>query len=301
MKTHLDCIPCFFKQALEATRAAGGDETAQKKILDEISRIIPEFPLESSPPEMATIVYRLVREITGITDPFKEVKEKSNRLALDIYPELKRKVALSEDKLLTALHLAIAGNIIDYGVKNSLDVEHEIEKCLNEDFNINSVSDEDIFDYQEFKDAFSKAKSIVYIADNAGEVVFDRVLIEELNNNSSDKEIIYAVRGKPVINDALYEDACQCGVDKIVRVISSGMDAPGTIIKSCSDEFIKLYENASMIISKGQGNFETLSGEDKPIFFLFKVKCPIVAKEVGCELGSVILKSKLKHDNIRKG
>ena len=284
MKTHLSCIPCFFKQALEAARLAGADEAVQKKVLDELARSLGDFSLDYCPPRMGKIIYGLVREITGRADPFKEIKDKSNRLALALYPSLKKKVENSGDRLLTAVELAIAGNIIDYGVKNSLEVEREVEKFLNQDFNINYKNNKSRFDYQDFKHALDRVDNILYLADNAGEVVFDRVLIEEMH-----KEVIYAVKDKPIINDALAEDAHTCGIQKIARIISSGSDAPGTILDICSEEFIKIYNRAELIISKGQGNFEALNKEDKPIFFLFKVKCSVLAEEINCGLGSIVL------------
>ena len=284
MKTHLSCIPCFFKQALEAARLAGADEITQKKVLDELARSLGDFSLDHCPPRMGKIIYGLVRKITGRADPFKEIKDKSNRFALALYPDLKKKVEDSDDRLLAAVELAIAGNIIDYGVKNSLEVEKEVEKFLKQDFDLGAKSDKARFDYQQFRGALASVKSVLYLADNAGEVVFDRVLIEEMH-----KEVIYAVKDKPIINDALTEDAYACGIQKIARVISSGSDAPGTILDLCSEEFLKIYNQAELIISKGQGNFEALNKEDRPIFFLFKVKCPVLAEEIDCKLGSIVL------------
>ncbi|MCK5160724.1 MAG: DUF89 family protein, partial [Candidatus Aureabacteria bacterium] len=133
MKTYLDCIPCFFKQALEAARMAGAGERMQKKILNELAGILPEFPLTSSPPEMGRIIYGLARRVTQRDDPYLKIKEKSNQLALNIYGKLKKKISRSPDKLLMAVKLAIAGNIIDYGVKNSLNVDVELAKILNEE------------------------------------------------------------------------------------------------------------------------------------------------------------------------
>ncbi|HEC92753.1 MAG TPA: DUF89 family protein, partial [Candidatus Atribacteria bacterium] len=131
----------------------------------------------------------------------------------------------------------------------------------------------------------------IYLADNAGEVVFDRLLIEELVEELG-KEVIYVVRGKPIINDALIEDALFCGINKVAKITSSGSDAPGTILQHCSLEFIKLYQDADLIISKGQGNYESLSEEDRPIFFLFKAKCPVIARDVGCNVGDMVLVSR---------
>ncbi len=282
MRTYLDCIPCFFKQALKAARIAGANEDIQKKVLDRLASEVLNFPLSSSPPEMGGIIYRLVKEITEVEDPFKEIKEECNKIALDIYPDLKDKVAQSEDRLLTAIRFAAAGNVIDFGVNSSLVIKKEIRGVFNKDFAM--------CDYREFKEALHNTKQILYLADNAGEVVFDRILIEELN-----REVIYVVRDRPVINDALIEDAKFCGIDKIASVATNGSDAPGTILDLCSKDFLNLYAKAKLIISKGQGNFEGLVGRsDAPIFFLFKAKCPVIANDIGCKVGDIILKYNCK-------
>lgn len=289
MKTYLECIPCFFKQALEASKLAGADETMQKDVLNKLSRLIPEIHLSSTPPEMGRVIYRLVSKITGERDPFKEIKQKSNKQSLELYPELKAKIESSNDRLLTAVRLAIAGNVIDYGAGNNFVIEKEIENCLKGDFAI--------FDYGDFKETLDEAGRILYLADNAGEVVFDKVLIEEIKklDASRGRQIFYVVRDKPVINDALVEDARVCGIENVAEVVSSGSDAPGIILDLCSQEFLSLYENAGMVISKGQGNFEALSEETKPIFFLLKAKCAVIAKDIGCSFGDMILKH-----NVRK-
>lgn len=268
---------------------AGAGERMQKKVLNELAGILPEFPLTSSPPEMGRIIYGLAKRITKKDDPYLEIKEKSNKLALGIYDKLKKKVSCSHDRLLMAVKLAIAGNIIDYGVKNSLNVNVELARILNEENKAIKKETKSIFDYAGFKSALRRAKTILYLADNAGETVFDRILIEEIKKIDRDKKIVYAVKEKPVINDALVEDACVCGIDKLAEVISSGSDAPGTVLSLCSIDFLKIYEKSDMVISKGQGNFEALSREKRPIFFLFMAKCPVIAMDVGCDVGDIIL------------
>jgi len=288
MKTYLDCIPCFYRQALDAARIAGADELIQKKIIDELSKLIPDFSLEASPPEMGRAIYSLVGKISGVKDPFKEIKENSNKFALKLYPKLKQEINNSEDRLLTAVRLSIAGNVIDYGVKNSLNVEEEVNKIFNRDFKNDNENRKTVFRYQEFKEILSKVNHVIYLADNAGEVVFDRLLIEELTEKLG-KQLIYVVRDKPIINDALIEDAIFCGINKVAKITSNGSDAPGTILKYCSPEFMELYQDAELIISKGQGNYESLSEEDKSIFFLFRAKCPVIAKDIGCNVGDMVL------------
>jgi len=281
MKTYLDCISCFFRQGLDAARMTTEDEKIQKKILDEIAMIVPKFPLNSTPPEMGRIIHKIVCKFTNSSDPYKKVKDKYNKEALKFYPELKKKTREAKDPLLVAIKIAIAGNVIDFGVnevKNKIDIEKELKNTLKQD--------SAIFDYDKLKNFLEKTEEILYLGDNAGEIVFDRILIEELQ-----KKVIYVVREKPIINDVTIEDALFAGIDKIAKVISSGCDAPGTILRYCSKEFLNHYYKAELIISKGQGNYETLSEEKRPIFFLLKAKCPIIAKDLGCRVRDIILKT----------
>jgi len=293
MRTYLDCIPCFFRQALDAARMAGVNEAGQKRILDELSKLIKKIPLTASPPEIGRSVYKLVAKVSGKSDPFKKIKRTSNRSALKLYPRLRKTVNSSRDRLLTAIELAIAGNVIDYGVKSSLDINREMKKIYEEDLEFIKRESRAVFDYRQFRNTLKRTDAILYLADNAGEVVFDRILIEELVREEG-KRVVYVVKGAPVINDALTEDAFACGIGDYAQIVSSGSDAPGTVLRFCSREFLALYESSKMIISKGQGNFEALSEENRPIFFLFKVKCPVVAGDIGANLGDVVLQSGFK-------
>ncbi|OGX07583.1 MAG: hypothetical protein A2Y06_07350 [Omnitrophica WOR_2 bacterium GWA2_37_7] len=289
MRTYLDCIPCFMKGALEMARLFDGNEIVHKEILDEVARMIPGFSLICSPPEMSRIIHNAIGRRFGDKDIYRNIKKESNQKALALYPRLKEKVESSKNRLLTAVEIAIAGNVIDYAAKNTLNIADEIEKIFTNEFaDINKT----VFDYEEFKKELNNAKRVLYLADNAGEVVFDRVLIEEI---PYDKAIIFAVRDKPVINDALIEDAQECGLDNRAKIISSGVDAPGTVLKYCSKEFLEIYKNADLIISKGQGNYEALSQERENIYFLFRAKCPVIAKHAEVGLGDIVLKKGNDH------
>ena len=277
MRTYLDCIPCFFNQALRAGRIATGDETKLKMLLDEIGTMLSDIPLESTPPETGMLIYEKVREITGVLDPYKELKRENTEKALALYDSLKHKVEKSNDRLLTAIRIAIAGNVIDFGVNRKFDIENELDKMLNKDFAI--------FDYDKFKHYLDKTNEILYIGDNAGESVFDRILIEETK-----KPAIYVVRAMPVINDVTYEDAVQAGIDKVASILSSGTSAPGTVLETCNAEFKEIYKKSEFVISKGQGNYEGLSDESHPIFFLLKAKCRVIADDIGVNEGDIVLK-----------
>ncbi|MFH1873762.1 MAG: ARMT1-like domain-containing protein [Pseudomonadota bacterium] len=289
MKAYVDCIPCFFRQALEAAKIAGANEAQQKQVLDELAKHLPEINMHLPPPQTAKMFYNLIKEISKNPDPYLEQKKRSNELALAAYPMLQKRLAKTENKLKLAVELAIAGNLLDFGVKNSLNVDAELEKILTEENEAIQNEQPGLFDFEAFKQTLKQAKTILYLGDNAGEIVFDRILIEQILNLYPDKNIIFAVKEKPIINDALKADAIFCGLDKLTSIISSGSDVPGTVLTLCFPEFRDIFYQADLVISKGQGNFETLSETQRTIFFLFKAKCPVVAKHMNCKLGDVIL------------
>jgi len=276
MKTYLECIPCFFKQALFAARAATDDEAVLKRVLDGVARLVPGIPLDQPPPETARGVYAAVREATGVSDPFRGHKDESITRALALYGEMKDTVDRADDPLQAAVRIAIAGNVIDLGADPDFDVERELREVQQKELGID--------DYDAFREAVASARTVLYLGDNAGETVFDRLLIEAMG-----KDTVYAVRDTPIINDATVEDALRSGVGEVARVVSSGCDAPGTILRRCSPEFREIFDTADLIVSKGQGNFETLSDVDAPIFYLLKTKCPVIAQHLGTHNGDLVL------------
>jgi uncharacterized protein with ATP-grasp and redox domains len=281
MKTYLDCIPCFFRQALAAARMSTDDETIHRRVLNSVSTMIPDLALDITPPEIAQKVYRVVYEITGNNDPYIEVKKLANRTAISFYPRMKEIVDNSNETLETACRLAIAGNAIDLGAQAEFGsiysiIEDSVGYQLDQEH------------YRKFKESVGQSSLILYIADNAGEIVFDRILIEQLLKIKKSK-IVFVVREKPIINDATLEDALQVGLDKVATIISNGSDAPATILSQCSPEMLGYYRAADLIISKGQGNYESLSARFENIFFLFKVKCRVIARDSGLDVGSLVL------------
>ncbi|RKX55956.1 MAG: hypothetical protein DRP50_01495 [Thermotoga sp.] len=277
MKTFLDCIPCFFTQALRTARTVTDDEKVIKRVLDELGTMIKDISLDSSPPETGRVVYHLISEITGERDPYQEVKKNHIDKALSLYDSLKELVKKSNDNLLTAVKFAIVGNIIDLGAVREFDIEGEINGISESEFAIS--------DYVKFKKCLEDADDILYLGDNAGESVFDKILIEEMK-----KPTKYVVRDAPIINDVTYEDAVRSGIDEVAAIISSGSDAPGVVLDLCSDDFKKTFRDAKFIISKGQGNYEALSEEKYPIFFLLRAKCPVIARDLGVTVGDIVLK-----------
>jgi uncharacterized protein with ATP-grasp and redox domains len=277
MRTYLDCLPCMMYQALRAGRTVTSDEGKIRKILDKTGDMIKHIPMENPPPMAGEAIYRFAKEISGLNDPYKEMKRSNIQEVLSLYPELKEIVKRSADPLLTAIRIAIAGNVIDLGINDKFNIERDVREILKQDFAI--------LDYRAFRYQLTKADSILYLGDNAGESVFDKILIEELG-----KPVIYVVRENPIINDVTYQDALDSGLDEISEIISSGSSAPGTILSLCNEEFLLRFRNSNFIISKGQGNYEGLSNVKRPVFFLLKIKCHIIARDLKVKEGDIVLK-----------
>jgi uncharacterized protein with ATP-grasp and redox domains len=274
VRTYLNCIPCFVRQALEASLMATKDRAMQEKALKKVLSELGKTSFKGKiPSDIAHKVHCIVREVTRNKDPYKKLKEEYNKKALKMYSGLKRMA-----RLLTATKLAIAGNIIDFGPGSEFDLEKTIEEVLAQDFAI------DHFD--RFGRVLQKSKRVVYLGDNAGEIVFDRILLEELK----DREITFFVKGGPIINDATIEDAKFAEINKIAKIRTVSNGEPGTGLRRNSKSFINLLKSADIVISKGQGNYEALSEVNANIFFLLKVKCPTIARDIGVKIGDIVVK-----------
>jgi uncharacterized protein with ATP-grasp and redox domains len=276
MKISLECIPCLLRQSLEAARFVTDDTAVHEQIVRHVLRMVAEMDLNQPPPVVARAVHRRLREMTGVEDPYRTPKARFNRLAMSMLPDLAAEVERALDPLLAAARLAIAGNMIDLGANWNV-TEAEVHEALGR-----SLSEPFVGNWEEFREAVADARDILYLADNAGEIVLDRLLIQELGC----QRITLAVRGSVVINDATLLDAEEAGLHELVEVIDNGSDAPGTILEECNAAFRKRFSEADLIIAKGQGSFETLSDVEGNIFFLFKVKCPVIASHVGLAAGT---------------
>lgn len=280
METYLDCIPCFIRQALGAVTMVTDDTRQHEAVIRKVLAMAAGMDLTQTPPVMAQQIHRMVRELAKDNDPYRDVKRQFTLFALKLLPGMETVVSESQDPIGSAVRLAIAGNVIDFGVTADLS-EDRVEKELNRSLSC----DIDPYQLDLFKEEIAKADNVLYLTDNAGEIVFDRLLIEQINP----EKVIVAVKGFPVINDATREDARMAGLDTMVRVIDNGTDIPGTDLENGSDALKKQFKKADLIISKGQGNYETLSGVTKNIFFILKAKCPVIAKDLQCSVGSMIL------------
>lgn len=271
MKTTLDCLPCFLKQTLQAARLATDDQQLQKEILDQIAILLPNLNFDLSPPENSILVYDTIAQVSGCKDPFASIKDTSNMLGQSLTQQVQKNINTAKDPLYTACLYSVAGNIIDYGSNHEFDTEDVINNCLNQQFILN--------DYKQFQPQLDQAKTLLYLGDNSGEIVFDTLVIKQLQKQFPELQITFVVKQRPIINDALMEDATTCGMLDLCPVIDNGTGCPGSPLKQCSSEFNDHFNNADIIISKGQGNFETLS-EQKGLYFLLICKCPVVGEHL---------------------
>jgi uncharacterized protein with ATP-grasp and redox domains len=233
---------------------------------------------ELNSPDFARNLHNLLRNYTLNSDPYKSEKRKYNDLALSLLPELESIVMQSENPFITALRLSIAGNIIDFAANDNFNLQATLDRVLRSGFAIDNS--------ESLKKAVERADSVLFLGDNAGEIVFDKLFITTINHPN----LIYVVRGAPVINDATLEDAEYVGMGEVAKVISNGYDAPSTIVRKSSDEFKHFFNKADLIISKGQGNLEGLLHlNDKRIFFLLMVKCNVMAEFLKVEKDSFVV------------
>jgi uncharacterized protein with ATP-grasp and redox domains len=263
------------KQARSLGQLVAADESAQRRLCDVAGHFITTVDTKLSPPENAIALYAAFGRVLGSDDPFARVKQEGNELALSLREEIRGKIEAADDPLRAAVRAVIGGNIIDYAAQHSFDAVQTMQDCFARDFVVD--------DYPALRAAVGNGRRVLYLCDNCGEIVFDCLLIEQLLRLGC--HVTAAVRGGLIINDATLDDARLCGMDQLCPVISSGIACPGTPLALCSPEFQTQFHAAEVIISKGMGNFETLSETAAPIFFLFTVKCGQVAQHLTERLG----------------
>lgn len=279
MRILLDCVPCFARQALDAVTEAVEDPVRRETILRRLLHQIAEGDWSTSPPAMAQRLHRSIRQELGNPDPYRKIKDRMNDIAAQLVPAMRQRIDAHPDPREAAVRVAIGGNLLDVGAKTQIAAEElpvHLETIWGQPL---------CGDLNGLFLAAERAHSILFLADNAGEIYFDRLLIERL---PAEKITIF-MRGSPVLNDATLVDAESAGLPELAPVLDNGSDAPGTILEDCSAAFQGWFERADLIIAKGQGNYETLSEVDKDIYFLFTVKCPLVADRVGEPVGSLVV------------
>ncbi len=278
MEIFLDCLPCFLRQVLEASRLATDKIDIQEEIMRETIQLISNYEDYKYSPEIGRDMHQIVKKYTGISDPFRHIKNENIENAIEIYPFLKCFLYKKTDRLYWALKISATGNVIDSAIYRDINIKESVERELEKKFSI--------CDIEQLERKLRTAKNLLIIGDNAGETIFDRVLVEELLNLN----ITYAVRSEAIINDATIDDARDSGLEHCTKLVSTGCNAPGLILDECSEEFLQIFYEADIVISKGQGNYETLSDQKRKMFFLLKAKCPVVSNRLGVDVNDYVLK-----------
>ena len=276
VQSKAECDQCFMRQATDAASRCRLSTAQNETLLQRVKAELEQFTSDATPPVRASRIHALIREVSANPDPYLQAKHESTKHALSLYPQLKNMLSEAADPLDMAVRLAIAGNIIDLGVASEYDLEASIERVLKTAPAINHMA--------QLKAAIERATTILYLADNAGETVMDRLLIETIN-----KPVTYVVKGGPAVNDATREDAIAAGIDQVAEIIDNGAATLGTLLDQCSEEFVEQFERAELIIAKGMANYEGLTGTNAPIFFLFQVKCAVIGAHMGVPEKSIIV------------
>ncbi len=276
-----ECLVCLFNQALRVSKAIGCDEDCSSKILKKAAFEISNFSLNQTPPEAAAVLYPKISKIVQKEDLYEQKKIESTNKAFKFIDFIKENINSSSDKIDSALRAATAGNVIDFATEISFEIDKEIEKIFKANFAI------------DHKDLFSKklknSKSLLIIGDNVGEHVFDKIMIETIKDIYPNLDIFYLVRGKPIINDVTVVEAHEIDLDKVCQIVDSGVETPGFIYEKANKKAKNLYDSCDLVLAKGMGNFECMEEyKDERLFFLFKVKCSVVAEKIGKNIGDLI-------------
>ncbi|MGZ7066847.1 MAG: damage-control phosphatase ARMT1 family protein [Methanobacterium sp.] len=285
MKAYYECAPCFLRQAKEALDLATDEEAVKMVVMEELVKIVcRDFNPQAVSNEIGTKIHRIIKDKTGNEDPYILEKRKGNEIALKFLPRI-RKIIEVNHELETYAKAAIVGNLIDFGALGvDYDVETGIISNMGSDIALNHVS--------ELEKELKNVKSVLYLADNNGEIVFDKLFIQKLTEY--DVDVTVALKERPILNDACVEDAEQIGLDKVAKLVSTGTDSIGIIYGDMSDEFKEIFNKADVVIAKGLGNYEGLTAMElgtKPVFCLLNAKCGPIARDIGVNIGdNVVIK-----------
>ena len=279
MKTQFECIPCIINSYLRLVETNVIPEPQQEVILRQLLQYLSVVDYDQSPPMMGRTLQKIIRESLQNPDPYHQIKQHYNQMMMELYSSFKEIVDCSEDPFDTAMRLAIAGNVIDFGAKYQFDIMDSINRVKEHELAID--------DSLKLRHALKSARTLLYIGDNCGEIVLDKLFLETLDVPQK----YFVVRESPVINDITPEDAKLTGIDKIATIITTGDNSPGAVWESASKDFRDHFNNADVIISKGQGNLEGLI--DVPhdhVYFLLVTKCDLIGERIGTRKGDFVVK-----------
>ncbi len=278
MNVTLDCIPCIVNSFLRLLKTGVLREEEREPGMRRLLNLLAEADYGQSPPALSREMHRMIRRVLNNPDPYRNIKDKYNRMMLDLYPDFKKMVDNADEPFDMAMRLAVAGNVIDFGPQRQLDVMETINAVVHAKLAVDDSS--------QLKKDLSSADTVLYIGDNCGEIVLDKLFIETIDH----RNVCFAARGGPVINDVTMRDAQAVGMDRLPELITTGDDAPGAVWETTSDEFQQVFKQADVVIAKGQGNLEGLLEVEQNIYFLLVVKCDLIADHLGVKTGDFVVK-----------
>ena len=277
------CVACIINQSVKVANAIGADNGLKSVLTSAIEDMSKDFSYQNNPPEIAADVYEKMSLLANKADLYDVKKALATKKALSFIPFLEEKLLNSDNKLLTATKIAVAGNVIDLAAEVEFDLSEELGKIFHTEFAHN--------DFDKLEEKLSNAKSVLVIGDNVGEHIFDFLFIQTLKELYPSVAFSYMVRGNPIINDVTMKEAKEAGFDKLCDLVDSGVNTPGFAYDRANKRSQELFDGVDLVVSKGMGNYECLSPtRRKDVCFLLKVKCGVVGKSLGKEIGDIICK-----------
>jgi len=283
LKISYECGPCFLRQAREALDLSTDDEMLKMEVMGEIFQFLSKnFNEGTNSNGTGSAMHSIIKQKTGCRDPYYKEKIEGNEIALKYLPDVKR-ILDADDSLENHVKIAIIGNILDFGAFTlDDDIESVIKNSLDKDLSIKDID--------EFENSLKTHDKVLYLVDNTGEIVFDKLLLSKIKEYGLD--ITIAVKSEPILNDACVAEALDAGLDEFGEIVEIGAGTVGYVDSEISDEFREIFNSHEFIISKGMGNYEGLTEidlSDKDIFFLLCAKCNTISRDIGVNLHDMLL------------
>ena len=276
-----ECVTCIFSQSLRVCKTLEVDEHTTKRVLDRVAKMVGDWSFDETPPQVAARVYPEIAKILQVDDIYFDYKRQATQKALEFIPFVEEMIERSSDRFSTVLKASVVGNVIDLAAMKQFDLQEELSKIFDLPFSID--------DSESLRKELKRSRNLLVVGDNAGEHLFDKVMMRYIKELFPELNIFYAVRGKPIINDITKKDAVEAGIDEVAEIIDSGVDTPGLDLSRANEKMLTIFNRADIVLAKGMGNYESLCNiSTHPIFFLLKVKCDVVASSLGATLGDIV-------------
>lgn len=281
MKLQEACIACILNQARRVASIIEADPQKSQSIESLALTFSKNFSFSQTPPEVATPLYEAIAALMKTTDLYQEAKAKATKEAMAMLPDLKVMIDKAPNRFIAAAKMAVAGNVIDLATEHEYDLTEDVKAVLDAEFGID--------DLEKLHQELKSASTLLYLADNAGEHLFDALFLEHLHDSLPELKIVYMTREQAIINDVTVEEAEASGLGRWAQIIKSGCTTPGFIYDNATKKAQEVFDDSDVVIAKGMGNFETMTERSqRSVYHLFKVKCSVVSTYVGFEQGSYI-------------